>query len=95
MATPIFMIGDKDRPANYRPISLSYICSKLLEHIITNSILSQQFPTVPSIICSMVFQIKGTARESQLIEFASDIVTAFLTTGFFTNWRVMVLQATH
>ena len=43
----------------------------------------------------MVFQIKGRARESQLIEFASDIVTAFLTTGFFTNWRVMVLQASH
>ena len=35
-----FKRGDEDSPANYRPISLTCICSKLLEHIITKSIMS-------------------------------------------------------
>ena len=40
LVTPLFKKGDKDSPTNYRPISLTYICSKLLEHIITKSIMS-------------------------------------------------------
>ena len=40
LVTPIFKKGDKDSPANYRPISLTCICGKLLEHIITESIMS-------------------------------------------------------
>ena len=40
LVTPIFKKGDKDSLANYRPISLTCICSKLLEHIITENIMS-------------------------------------------------------
>ena len=36
----IFKKGDKESPTNYRPISPTCICSKLLEHIITKSIMS-------------------------------------------------------
>jgi hypothetical protein len=32
--TPIFKKGDKSKPSNYRPVSLTSTCCKTLEHII-------------------------------------------------------------
>ena len=37
---PVFKKGDKHSPANYRPISLTCVCAKLLEHIICKQIMS-------------------------------------------------------
>ena len=37
---PIFKKGDKSKPANYRPVSLTAICSKILEHIIYSNIMN-------------------------------------------------------
>ena len=37
---PIFKKGDRTNTGNYHPISLTSICSKLLEHIIYSSIFS-------------------------------------------------------
>ena len=37
--TPIFKKGDRTLPSNYRPISLTSICCKLLEHIIYSNIM--------------------------------------------------------
>ena len=34
--TPLFKKGDKSDPANYRPISLTCILCKVMEHIITS-----------------------------------------------------------
>ena len=36
---PIFKKGDRNKPSNYRPISLTVICCKLLEHIIHSSVI--------------------------------------------------------
>jgi len=38
--TPVYKKGNKDLPANYRRISLTSICSKVMEHIIYHSIMS-------------------------------------------------------
>ena len=38
--TPIFKKGDQTNPMNYRPVSLTSICSKLLEHIIHSNVMS-------------------------------------------------------
>jgi hypothetical protein len=35
---PVFKKGDKYQPSNYRPISLTCVASKLLEHIITSQV---------------------------------------------------------
>ena len=37
--TPIFKKGDKNQAANYRPVSLTSIVSKVLEHVIYSSIM--------------------------------------------------------
>ena len=70
MVTPIFKKGDM---ANYRPISLTRICSKLLEHIIIKSIMSHLEHH------NLLYHLQhGFGRfkscESQLIEFVSDII---------------------
>ena len=36
---PIFKKGDRSSAANYRPVSLTSVCCKLLEHIISSSIM--------------------------------------------------------
>ena len=38
---PIFKKGEKYKPSNYRPISLTCICCKLLEHIVVRSLMEQ------------------------------------------------------
>ena len=37
---PIFKKGDRKNPSNYRPVSLTSICSKLMEHVIYSNIMS-------------------------------------------------------
>ena len=39
MWSPVFKKGAKNRPENYRPVSLTSITCKMLEHIITSSIM--------------------------------------------------------
>ena len=36
---PVFKKGDRNKPSNYRPISLTVICCKLLEHVIHSSVM--------------------------------------------------------
>ena len=37
--TPIFKSGEKDDPSNYRPISLTSLNGKVMEHIIVSSLM--------------------------------------------------------
>ena len=38
--SPIFKKGDRHRPENYRPVSLTSVLSKLLEHIVCSNLMS-------------------------------------------------------
>ena len=37
--SPIFKKGDKSKPANYRPVSLTSVCCKVIEHIIHSHLM--------------------------------------------------------
>ena len=37
--TPVFKKEDCCNPANYRPISLTFVCSKIMEHILYHAII--------------------------------------------------------
>jgi len=37
--TPLFKKGDRSAPVNYRPVSLTSVCSKVMEHIIHSHII--------------------------------------------------------
>ena len=37
--TPIFKKGDRSSPANYRPIPLTSVCSKAMEHILHSQVM--------------------------------------------------------
>ena len=43
--TPAFKKGSKSKPSNYRPISLTCIASKLMEHIIVSSMMDDYSDT--------------------------------------------------
>ena len=38
--TPVFKRGDRSKPSNYRPISLTSICCKMMEHIVFSFIMN-------------------------------------------------------
>lgn len=40
LVTPVFKKGQRNDPANYRPVSLTSVCCKTLEHILTSTIMN-------------------------------------------------------
>ena len=71
--TPIFKKGQKYDPGNYRPISLTCIASKLLEHIIYSSIMTHA--SDHNILYSLQHGFRpNPSCETQLLKFTNDIV---------------------
>jgi len=70
--TPLFKKGDRSKPANYRPVSLTSIGCKLLEHMIHSTVISQL--DVNGILneAQHVFRKKRSC-ESQLILLVQDL----------------------
>lgn len=69
---PVYKDGSKHSPGNCRPILLTSICCKLLEHIIASHIFSHLEWN------NFFFQnqhgfCKALSRDSQLLEFMSDL----------------------
>ena len=73
--TPVYKKGKKSDPANYRPISLTSIPCKLMEHIITSAIMKHGKRHNILYDLQHGFRDKRSC-ESQLIGFIDDVVNA-------------------
>ena len=73
--TPVYKKGSHTNPSNYRPISLTCICCKLLEHIIYSAISSHA--NVHNIMCTNQHGFrKKRSCETQLLETVNNLTGA-------------------
>ena len=72
---PIFKKGRRDQTSNYRPISLTSICSKVMEHIIFHSIMTHLSSNNILIENQHGFR-SGHSCATQLITLTEDILYA-------------------
>lgn len=70
--TPLFKKGSKDRPENYRPISLTSLVGKMLESIIKDNIL-QHLVKFKLIFDSQHGFSKGRSCLTNLLDFMEDV----------------------
>ena len=73
---PVFKKGDRHSPANYRPISLTCVCAKLLEHIICKEIMSHFSGNKILPPVQHGFRSKHS-RESQLLIITDEFIQNF------------------
>ena len=80
---PVFKKGDRSQPGNYRPISLTCICCKVLEHIVRTAITDHL--EANNILTNSQYGFrKNRSCETQLIQ-ATDEFTAELDKGGQTD----------
>ena len=70
--TPIFKKGDKSTPSNYRPVSITPICSKLIEHIIFSNVMDHYENNNVLVDVQHGFR-PGRSCETQLLITAQDL----------------------
>ena len=85
--SPIYKKGDRHKAENYRPISLTCICCKLLEHVVTSNIMKH------ADTFNIMYPLQHGFRqrrscETQLIEFIEDVTTN-LSSGKQTDTLIM------
>ena len=73
--TPVFKKGDCSKPSNYRPISLTSICCKIMEHIILSFIMNHSSTNNIISSCQHGFR-PGHSCITQLLPFIEDILHA-------------------
>ena len=87
--SPVFKKGDEDRPENYRPISLTCICSMILEHIITSSIMSHL--GAKNILYPLQHGFrKNRSCKSQILKFITDLIN--ISKGNATQTGIMIMD---
>jgi hypothetical protein len=70
--TPAFKQGQKYVPANYRPISLTSICCKVIEHIVTSHIMRHAERN--NILCPLQHGFRSKrSSDTQLLECIDDL----------------------
>lgn len=72
---PIFKTGDKTKFSNYRPISLTSVCCKILEHIVYTNLMTHLQSNHFFSPMQHGFRA-GFSCDTQLIEFGHDLATS-------------------
>ena len=72
LVTPIFKKGNKHDAANYRPVSLTSVCCKLLEHIVAKSVMEHL--DVNNILSDSQYGFRAKRScETQLVTFIDEL----------------------
>ena len=80
IVTPLFKKGDRSNPSNYRPISLTCICCKVLEHIVHTNIMSHF--SMHNVLSESQFGFrKNHSAELQLIKTSHDFAVCLNNQG--------------
>ena len=85
--TPIYKKGQRFKAENYRPVSLTCVCCKVMEHIVTSHIMSHADQNNILYPLQHGFRSKRSC-ETQLLEFVDD-VTKNMENGEQTDVLVM------
>ena len=85
--SPVYKKGDRHKAENYRPISLTCICCKLMEHIVTSHIMNHADKNNILYPLQHGFRSKRSC-ETQLIEFVDEI-TINMSSGKQTDVLIM------
>ena len=70
--TPVFKKGERFKASNYRPVSLTCICSKLLEHIVVSNMMSHFEENSILADCQHGFRSKRSC-ETQLLSLTQEL----------------------
>ena len=76
LVTPVYKKGDKHSPSNYRPVSLTVVCCKLLEHIVCNHVLTHLEENNLLTTLQHGFR-RGHSCETQLLLTYDDLIRSF------------------
>ncbi|KAL8595170.1 hypothetical protein ACOMHN_013843 [Nucella lapillus] len=87
--TPIFKKGEKYNPANYRPVSLTCVACKLMEHIVVSAML-QHFDNNDVLDINQHGFRRARSCETQLLDFTEEL-TSNLGGGKQTDVLIMDL----
>ena len=75
--TPIFKKGEHYEPANYRPVSLTSVCCKVMEHILTSTIMTHLENN--DILCHQQHGFrKRRSCETQLLGFTDELMNSMV-----------------
>lgn len=75
IVVPVYKSGPRSNVSNYPPISLTSIACKILEHILSTSIVAHLNTNSAIMSCQHGFR-KGFSCVTQLLEFTNDIASA-------------------
>ena len=91
VCTPVYKKGNSIDPRNYRPISLTLVICKTMEHIIVNQLIKHMKSS--NIIAESQFGNRGHhSCKSQLLPCYSDIFLCHIDTFQITCFSVIITE---
>ena len=90
--TPVFKKGKRSDTANYRPISLTCIACKPMEHVLTSNIMMHVNDHNILYLLQHGFR-EGQSCETQLVELVNDLANDQMQSGGQTDFHQSILQS--